>query len=430
VSTVCIHGLGKIGLPTAAVVAAAGHNVAGYDADPAVRGRLRRRDLDVAEPPLDRLVRRTLDSGQLEVVDEPPTATYHVVCVPTSIDRQSHTADLRHVTAAGETIADRLRRGDAVILESTVPPGTTTGELAPILETADLEIGRDIRLAYSPETVLPGDIVAELRGNDRIVGGVDRRSVAAAERLYESFVTGTIRTAPDPTVAEFVKLIQNASRDVEIAVANEVAKIADDYGIDARAAIQLANSHPRVDILNPGPGVGGHCLPVDPWFLGQDSEHLDLLSTARRVNDGMPRYAVGLLRGALGDLTDRKVAVLGVAYKGNVRDTRNSPGLQLARELEAARGDATRMTADGGTIAGTEVAICDPHITDDALELSDLATATAGADAMVIATDHDEFHDLDPRACRERMAGHVVLDTKDVVNPEKWGDYGFDVHRI
>lgn len=429
-TTVCVHGLGKIGLPTAAVLSAAGNEVAGYDADPEVRARLRRGDLPVEEPTLDRLVRRARDAGDLAIVDEPTPAAYHLVCVPTSLSPQDRTADLRHVTAAGEAIAARLRRGDAVVLESTVPPGSTAGELAPVLEGSGLEVGRDVRLAHSPETVLPGNVVAELRANDRIVGGVDRRSAAAAERLYDSFVTGTIRTVPDPTVAEFVKLIQNASRDVEIAVANEVAKLAGDYGIDARSAIRLANSHPRVEILDPGPGVGGHCLPVDPWFLGAASEHLDLLSTARRVNDGMPRYVVGLLRGALGDLTDRRVAVLGVAYKGNVGDTRNSPGLRVARELRQVPDETTPMTADGGTLAGPSVAVCDPHVTDVGPELSDLHSATVDADALVITAAHDEFDDLDPRACRERMAGRVVLDTKDVINPEAWRDFGFDVHRI
>ncbi|MFO7927741.1 MAG: nucleotide sugar dehydrogenase [Halobacteriota archaeon] len=430
-STVCVHGLGYIGLPTATMLANYDHDVFGYDTDAGVRSNLRDGNVHFEEPGLRAFVTQALESGQLEIADEVVPAKYHVICVPTPFDEESKTAELEYVQSAGRAVADHLRRGDTVILESTVPPGTTDGVLGPILEESTLSAGDDFSLVHCPETVLPGNIITELRENNRIIGGVNAVSAESAVRLYESFVDGEIRTTTDTTVAEFVKLIQNTFRDVNIALANEIAMLAADYDIDARGAIDLANSHPRVDILQPGPGVGGHCLPIDPWFLGDGSERLDLISTARRINDGMPGYIIELLREELGDLDGRTIAILGVAYKGNVGDTRMSPGLALANQLQ--RVDVAQPTAaDGGTgtIDGPSVRIHDPHVIDSTLNLSDLETATTGADAVVIATDHDEFESLDPGTLSEWMAGDVVIDAKGVLSPSVWKRSGFTVRRI
>lgn len=431
-STVCVHGLGYIGLPTATMLANYDHVVSGYDIDPEVRSQLRNGEIHFEEPGLRAFVTQALESGQLEITDEVTAAKYHIVCVPTPFDESSKAADLEYVLSAGRAIVDHLRRGDTVILESTVPPGTTTEVLGPVLEESGLSAGNDFSLAHCPETVLPGSVISELRENNRIVGGVNAVSAESAVRLYDSFVDGEIRTAANATMAEFVKLIQNTFRDVNIALANEIARLAGDYGIDSREAIELANGHPRVDILQPGPGVGGHCLPIDPWFLGQGSDELDLIPTARAVNDGMVEYVIGLLREELEGLSGRKIAVLGVAYKGNVGDTRMSPGLRLASELQHAEPKGAPMTADGGTdvVSPPAVSIHDPHVVDSTLDLSDIETATADADAVVVATDHDEFESLDPEAFRTRMAGTTLIDTKGVLRASRWRRAGFDVRRI
>jgi UDP-N-acetyl-D-mannosaminuronic acid dehydrogenase len=430
-STVCVHGMGYIGLPTATMLANYDHRVFGYDTDAEVRSKLRNGNVHFEEPGLRAFVTQALESEQLEITDEVLPAKYHVICVPTPFDEESKEADLTYVRSAGRAVAEHLRRGDTVILESTVPPGTTEGVLGPILEESSLSAGDDFSLVHCPETVLPGNIITELRENNRIIGGVNAVSAESAVRLYESFVDGDIRTATDATVAEFVKLIQNTFRDVNIALANEIAMLADDYGVDARGAIDLANSHPRVDILQPGPGVGGHCLPIDPWFLGDGSDRLDLISTARRINDGMPGYIIELLRDELGDLRGRTIAILGVAYKGDVGDTRMSPGLALATQLQ--RADIAQPAAtDGGaeTASGPAVTIHDPHVADSTLNLSDLKTATTGADAIVIATDHDEFESLDPDDLRAWMAGDVVIDAKGALSASAWQRSGFTVRCI
>jgi len=429
VSRVCVHGLGYIGLPTAAVLANSGHEVAGYDTDRAVRDSVRNADVQIDEPGLDELLRQAVESGRLTAADEIAEARYHLICVPTPFDEETRRPGLEYVDAATEAVAEVLREDDTVILESTVPPGTTEERVRPVLEESGLEAGTDFGLAHCPETVLPGNILAELRENDRIVGGIGPESTEPAVELYDSFVDGAIRTAEDPTTAEFVKLIQNTFRDVNIAFANETARIARDYDVDTREAIDLANGHPRVDLLSPGPGVGGHCLPIDPWFLGVGSDSLDLVPTARRVNEGMSAFVIELLRELLGDLDGAKIAVLGAAYKGNVDDTRKSPGLALARELR--EGPRTPLAAaDGERPDGPRVVVHDPHVEDPSIELTDFDTAVSGADALVITADHDEFETLDPRALRERMSTPNVVDTKQMLRLRRWRDAGFSARRI
>ncbi|MXR52982.1 nucleotide sugar dehydrogenase [Halovenus sp. WSH3] len=427
-SSVCIHGLGYIGLPTAAMLANYGHDVYGYDADETVRGDLQNGDVHLDEPGLRAFVTQALESAQLEITDEIVQAKYHIICVPTPFDQTERTADLSYLRDAAHGLAPLLRAGDTVILESTVPPGTTVEQLQPILESTGLTAGTDFALVHCPETVLPGNIISELRENDRTLGGVNGVSTESAVRLYDSFVSGEIRTTDDPTTAEFVKLIQNTYRDVNIALANEIARLADDYGIDSREAIDLANAHPRVDILQPGPGVGGHCLPIDPWFLGTGSDQIELISTAREVNDGMTEFVIELLERELNSLDGTKIAILGVAYKGNVSDARNSPGLELARTL--ADRETAELATDGGPTGDIEVEIHDPHVTDPTLDLADLDSSTAGADALVVTTDHDEYADLDPEPIAERMHEALLIDTKAHLDAPRWREAGFAVRQI
>jgi|AntDeeMetagen134_2_1112570.scaffolds.fasta_scaffold00930_8 UDP-N-acetyl-D-mannosaminuronic acid dehydrogenase len=430
-SSVCIHGLGYIGLPTAAVLAEAGHDVFGYDVDVELLDALERGELDVDEPGLDAVIASALD-GSLSVTREVVPADYHLICVPTPLEEGC--AELSYVEAAGEAVATVLRPGDTVILESTVPPRTTVEVLGPVLERSGLDVG-EFSLAYSPETVLPGNVIAELHDNDRAIGGVDAASVDAAAALYGSFVEGELRTMTDPTLAEFVKLLQNTYRDVNIALANEVAMIADDYDLDSREAIGLANHHPRVDLHQPGPGVGGHCIPIDPLFLGQGSDRLDLIERARAINDGMAEYVTDLLETHLGSIAGTNVAILGVAYKGNVADARESPGLRLAETLQrrarATHAPGTEGTGGAGGAGATETSIDvrlhDPHVTDSHLALESLQDALSGADAAVIATDHDEYATLDPNEVAAQLGTAIVIDAKGILDAAVWEAAGVTV---
>jgi nucleotide sugar dehydrogenase len=422
--SICVHGLGYIGLATASLFANNGHDVVGYDVDENGRERLERGEPDVSEASLESYTRQALE-GSLTVSAEPVPAEYHIVCVPTPRDRDSGGADLSYVVEATETISSLLRPDDVVVLESTVPPGTTETVVAPKLAQSGLEPGRDIGLGYVPETMLPGNAVVELETNDRIVGGFDRASAATVEPLYDDVPTGTLRTAPDATTAEFVKLVQNAYRDVNIAFANSLALLAADHDVPVREAIEMANTHPRVDILNPGPGVGGHCLPIDPHFLGDGSDETELIDTARAVNDSMPDHVVDLLRDALGELEGKTIAVLGIAYKGNVSDTRNSPGLAIGQRLGAEVAHPVSL-ADGGR-PDIKVRFADPKVTDADVELHSVVDALAGADAAVLAAAHDEFASLDPRVVGNLLQRRVVVDPLDLLDGESWGDRGFEL---
>ncbi|WP_262180200.1 nucleotide sugar dehydrogenase [Haloarcula laminariae] len=432
-STIYVHGLGYIGLPTAAMFANYDHEVTGYDIDEAIIEGLDNGDVHIDEPGLRAFVTQALESGNLTVSNEVGEAKYHIIAVPTPFDDETKEPTLDYVEAAGEAIAPHLRTGDTVILESTVPPGTTVETLQPALEQSGLDAGADFALVHCPETVLPGDIITELKQNDRIIGGVNGVSTEAAVRLYKSFVEGEIYTTENATTAEFVKLIQNTYRDVNIALANELALIGEDYDIDSREAIEMANTHPRVELHQPGPGVGGHCLPIDPWFLGHDSDQLDLISTARAINDGMAGYIVDILREELGTLDGKQIALFGVAYKGNVGDIRESPALDLATELQQAVAEPPEATADGGIQSdsgGVDVRLHDPHVDDQVLDLVGFEAAVGSADAVVITTDHDEFAELDPEKLRESMTGDLVVDTKDMLPEREWISEGFSLRRI
>ncbi|WP_276253175.1 nucleotide sugar dehydrogenase [Halomontanus rarus] len=428
-STICVHGLGYIGLPTAAMFANYDHDVIGYDTSTEVVTSLEDGEVHFDEPGLRAFVTQALESGNLSVSNEVVPSKYHIICVPTPFDDDAKEADLAYVKSAGKAIEPHLRNGDTVILESTVPPGTTVDVLQPVLEESGLQAGDDFALVHCPETVLPGNIITELQQNNRIIGGVNGVSTQAAVRLYESFVEGEIRTTANATTAEFVKLIQNTFRDTNIALANEIAKLAADYEIDSREAIDLANQHPRVNVHQPGLGVGGHCIPIDPWFLGQNSDLLELIEMARNVNDGMTEYVTEILEDELGSLTEKKIAVLGVAYKGNVGDTRKSPGLKLARELQDdVTADTDVAAADGGSTV--DITIHDPHVTDPTLDLRSLEEAVRDADGIVIATGHDEFAELDPQTVRSETNDTFVVDTPAILDDSEWSAAGFDIHQI
>ncbi|WP_276251006.1 nucleotide sugar dehydrogenase [Haloarcula rara] len=424
-ATVSVHGLGYVGLPTAALFANNGYTVYGIDTQPDKLERLRTEGADFREADLNDYVDRVLGTDALHLREHPTESDYHLICVPTPFDHDREAADLSYVRAAAEGIAPALRPGDTVVVESTVPPGTTANVVGETLERNGDLLRETFNLAFCPETVLPGSILEELRGNDRIVGGIDDEATAAARDLFAGVVDGDIHTAPDAATAEFAKLAQNTHRDANIAIANELAKVARDHGVVPRPAFDLANEHPRVDLLHPGPGVGGHCLPVDPLYLGQHSDHVALIEHARAVNDGMVYYVRDLLEEGLGSLAEKRVAVFGLAYKGNVADTRNSPATRFVETL----GETPELVATDGGEASVDVRVHDPHVSEAGVDLWSESAALDGADALVFMTDHDEFTELDPEVVAERMDDNVVVDARGLTD-ESWHEAGLDVRRL
>ncbi len=398
---VSVVGLGTIGLPTALLFARE-HDVVGVDTDPDRVERLRDGKLPFEEPGMEEL----FPAERFRATTELEPANVHVLAVPTPLDRATGVADLGHVRAAVESVAGVLRPNDIVVLESTVPPGSCERLVERILSEAVAKP----RYAYCPERAIPGRTVEEMVGNDRVVGASDPATGDRVEALYRSFVEGDIaRTGP--TTAEFVKLTENTYRDVNIALANEFAKLAEDAGIDVHEVIALANRHPRVDVLNPGPGVGGHCITVDPWFLTETTGSARLIPLARDVNNSMPDHVLRLVRQAVPDGPNPQVAVLGVAYKGNVGDTRETPARRFIRR---ARND------------GYEVRVHDPHAETFDEELTTLEAALEGADCAVVLTDHDEYAQLGPDAFEGMEARHLV-DARAVVDADRLRAAGMNV---
>lgn len=410
----CVLGLGYIGLPTASMFANSGHPVVGVEPNPRVQEALHSGRLHIQEPNLETLVFAALHSGRLRVQRQPEPADVFILAVPTPFVAASHQADLSFVERAAADIVPHLRRGNLVVLESTVPPGTTRSHLAPILASSGLEPGRDVALAHCPERVLPGRILLELVENDRLVGGL---TVACAERaaeLYASFVKGTI-VRTDATTAEMAKVMENTYRDVNIALANEFALIAEHIGVDVWEAIGLANRHPRVNVLRPGPGVGGHCIAVDPWFLAQVApERSQLIRTARQVNDEMPERVLERLA-RLAEPPAR-LALLGLTYKAEVDDVRESPALRLA-QLAVER--------------GYQVRLCDPHVAAGTAglpaPLQPLEQAVRDVEAVVVLVDHAGFRELDPDLVGALVARKQLLDTRGVLDHGAWRARGFEV---
>lgn len=417
IQSICVLGLGYVGLPTAAMFATHGKQVLGVDIDQEVLATLRAGKVHLKEPGLESLVKSALASGRLTVEPSPVCAEAYVIAVPTPLGA-SLEPDMSYVEAAAESLAPYLRPGNLVILESTSPIGTTN-RLASILELSGLSVGRDILLAYSPERVLPGRVLAELVQNDRVIGGHSPEAAMACAELYRTFVTGEILTT-DSATAEFVKLMENTYRDVNIALANEFCRIADAHRIDAHRAIRLANCHPRVDILKPGPGVGGHCVAVDPWFLAHAApEDSRLIQAARAVNDSQPGYVARWVLEALADLAEPVIAILGLAYKADVADLRESPAVQVVEALRDQIADLRLHDA-----------LADKLPNGDRLD-GDLAKLLDGVDAIVILTEHEEYRRLSPASpVLGGMRGRRVIDARDCIDAALWTSAGFEVRTL
>ncbi|WFL75975.1 UDP-N-acetyl-D-mannosamine dehydrogenase [Altererythrobacter arenosus] len=408
---VAVVGLGYIGLPTAAVLASYGWSVCGVDVSPRVVETVNSGGVHIEERDLDRLVHEAVEAERLVASTAMPQAHFYMIAVPTPL-ASGNQPDISFVEAAARSIAPNLSRGACVIVESTSPIGTTErvgeiiGELRPDLTMPVFgsERGGDIALAYCPERVLPGQIVTELVSNDRVIGGV---SVACAEKaasLYRSFVKGDCLVT-NARVAETVKLVENSFRDVNIAFANELSMVADAVEIDVWDVIRLANRHPRVNILQPGPGVGGHCIAVDPWFLvAAAPQQTKLIRSAREVNDYKAHHTGSRIRAMMAASPEAKVALLGLAFKPNIDDFRESPALEIAAELARDEGD--------------RLLIVEPY-TDElprdfigtGAELLELDEALKAADVVAVLVDHDAFKHLDLAA----LAGKMVYDTRGML---------------
>jgi len=416
-SKICVLGLGYIGLPTASAFARSGISVTGVDNNPKIVESLQKGVLHIKEPGLDAFVQEAFQSGRLKVVSKPEKAEAFIIAVPTPIYHDK-SADLSFVKSAAESIQPVLERGNLVVLESTSPPRTTRDIVAPILEHSGLKAGTDFLLAYSPERVLPGQIIRELTENARVIGGVDRASAEAGRDLYRAFARGEI-VLTDATTAETVKLMENTYRDVNIALANEMLRMGEEFGIDIWEAIATANLHPRVKIMQPGPGVGGHCISVDPWFLVEAAPSLtSLIRTAREVNDSQPEYVVRRVESILGNLAGRKIAVLGLTFKADVDDIRESPSVEIVRLLSA---------------RGAEVTTCDPlapEVDHPGRRARSVEEAVSGAEALILLVGHQPYRALAPESLRSLMKQPISIDCQHAWDRTRWEACGFQFHQL
>jgi UDP-N-acetyl-D-mannosaminuronic acid dehydrogenase len=406
---VCVVGLGYIGLPTAAVIARAGCKVLGIDVAQKVVDTINRGEIHIEEVDLDGLVQGVVQRGLLSAATQIAPADVFVIAVPTPFDKQ-HAPDISYVLAAGRSVASVLKAGDVVILESTSPVGTTEklrdliAELRPDLKVPGMsrEIP-DVSIAYCPERVLPGKILEELINNDRSIGGITPRCARKALAFYKRFVRGTCVTT-DARSAEMTKLVENAYRDVNIAFANELSIVSDRMGLDVWEVIRLANRHPRVNILSPGPGVGGHCIAVDPWFIVHGApEETPLIRTARGVNDGKIRHVIARAEALVSANPEARVACLGLAFKANIDDFRESPARLVAATLARKFGARIQVVEP----YAAELPI---EFTDTGATLIDVDTALEECDILVVLVDHDVFRVV-PLAER---ADKLVYDTRGI----------------
>lgn len=395
--TICVLGMGYIGLPTAAVLATRGYHVRGVDTNPAVVDSINAGRTHFIEPDLDILVHAAVQTGHLKAYADPAPSDIYIMCVPTPVTRERG-PDLAHIESATRRLASVVRPGNLVVLESTSPPGTTEKIAAQVNALAGLEPGA-VSFAHAPERVLPGKILREVVENDRIIGGVDDASTRSAAAFYRTFVTGELLLCHS-RMAEMAKLVENASRDVQIAFANELSMVCDTMGLNVRELIGLANRHPRVNVLQPGCGVGGHCIAVDPWFLvHQCPELTPLIRTARAVNDAKPAHVVRQVLAHAERFKSPTIALMGLTYKPDIDDLRESPALWIAREL---------ARADAG-----ELRVVEPNLkTVEGLSLSDCDPAIASADIVVFLVAHASFRAIDPA----QLMGKVVVDTCGVMH--------------
>ena len=395
---VCVIGLGYIGLPTAALLASNGYDVVGMDVSAHAVATINQGKIHIVEPDLDAFVRSAVSAGRLQAFTEPQPGDVYMICVPTPFHKGSAIPrpNIDNVLAATRSIAPFVKAGDLVILESTSPVGTTE-QMQAVLREARVQID-GVHMAYCPERVLPGKIMTELVENGRIVGGLTPAATQAVAEFYRSFVRGEVLET-DAKTAEMCKLTENSFRDVNIAFANELSLICDKEDIDVWELIQFANRHPRVNILQPGAGVGGHCIAVDPWFIvARDEENARLIRTAREVNNYKTEWVIDKIKLAAANVNAKtgrkpKVACLGLAFKPNIDDLRESPALEVAYALAA---------------QGHDVVAVEPNISShDDFVLLDVGRAISNCEVITVLVKHREFLRSD---VRERLMQAGALD--------------------
>lgn len=404
---VCIMGQGYIGLPTAALFTRSDCEVVGVDISEEMVNNLNKGIIHIEEPGISEIIKKAVENKIYTASLTPQKADAFIITVPTPYIAENYSCDLSYVITACETILPYLEKGNIVIIESTIAPMSTDETIRPIFEKAGFTIGEDLYLAHCPERVLPGKIIEELIHNDRIIGGVTPECAKKASEVYGQFVKGDLMLTEAKT-AELSKCMENTFRDVNIALANELVKICAEIGVNALDVIEMANKHPRVNLHSPGPGVGGHCLAIDPYFIyAKAPETAKIIKLARDTNKSMPDFVCEYVKKII---KKGKIAILGVSYKGNTGDDRESPSYEIIGKLSS----------------DYEIAIHDPHIDkpnfvsfDDAIKESDL---------ILVLCDHDEFKHLDYNLIKKSMESPIIFDTKNIIkevpNEIKLFNYG------
>ncbi|MFI3210944.1 MAG: nucleotide sugar dehydrogenase [Peptostreptococcaceae bacterium] len=399
---ICIVGLGYIGLPTAAVFSQAGIEVVGVDKKKDIIDTLNRGDIHIEEPGLQDVIKSSVEKSLFRASLKPEKADVYIIAVPTpNLDDEYLSCDLSYVKSACEEILPFIEKGNVVIIESTIAPKSTDDYIKPIFEQENYVIGKDIFLAHCPERVLPGQILHELVYNNRIVGGITNKCTDMASTVYEKVVKGEIIKTEAKT-AELSKCMENTFRDVNIALANELAKICETIDVNCLDVIEMANKHPRVNIHQPGPGVGGHCLAIDPYFIYAKAPELaKIIKLSRDTNRSMPYYVVDKVNDLLKSEKKSKIAVFGAAYKGNVDDLRESPSIEIIKLLDN---------------QGYKIDVFDPHIQNN--KFVDAEIAVKNADLILVLTDHEEYKYLNYDELAKLMNKPVLFDTKNIINKE------------
>ncbi|MDO5860134.1 nucleotide sugar dehydrogenase [Methanobrevibacter sp.] len=393
---VCIIGQGYIGLPTAALFTRNHCEVVGVDVNEEIVNNLNEGIVHIEEPGISDIIKNAVKNKVYVASLTPQKADAFIITVPTPYIIENYSCDLSYVVSACESIIPYLEKGNTVIIESTIAPMSTDETIKPIFENAGFTIGKDLYLSHCPERVLPGRILEELVHNDRIIGGITPECSKKAREVYGQFVEGNI-TLTEAKTAELSKCMENTFRDVNIALANELAKICAEIGVNALDVIKMANKHPRVNLHSPGPGVGGHCLAIDPYFIyAKAPETAKIIKLARDTNNSMPDFVCDNVKKII---SEGKIAVLGVSYKGNTGDDRESPAYNIIAKLKE---------------YGYDIAIHDPHIKNN--DFVSLKEAIKDADLILILCDHNEFKHLDYGLISRSMKNPVLFDTKNIIN--------------
>lgn len=394
-----VIGLGYIGLPTALILAANGVDVVGTDLDESLIKSLKAGRITFKEEGLEALFRAAMGNG-IEFSSEYITTDTYIIAVPTPYDKTSKKVDARYLTAAVKNVLEVCPVGATVVIESTVSPGTIDKQVRPLTEDTGSLKKKGIHLVHAPERIIPGNMIHELQHNSRTIGADEKAVGEGIKRLYQSFCRGEI-VVTDIRTAEMTKVVENAYRDINIAYANELAKICRSDGMDVYEIIRIANMHPRVGILQPGPGVGGHCISVDPWFLVGDYPGLaNIILAARKINDSMPEFVLERLSQIMkeNNKTDiDRVGLYGLTYKENVDDIRESPSLQLLEDMEK------HLAAPLKTY--------DPNIEKDIVknQYHNLDQFLEELDIVIIMVAHDEIKNN-----MDKLSDKIVLDTKNI----------------